>query len=569
MRTKDLKWEILGRVANRGSKKIKTSDIVNILLKNRGLKTEKQKAEFFNPTSPYQLKLADLNIEVNQVKKALKVIKKAIRENQQIVIFGDYDADGICATAILWETLYSLSKNVYPYLPDRFEEGYGINLSSIENLKSRYPQVKLIITVDNGIVAYEAVDKALSLGLKVIITDHHQKQERIPKADSIIHTNKISGSAIAWILSREIKKEFGISDSKFMSDGLDLVAIGTVADQMSLIQTNRSFAKHGLFSLNNTKRIGLLALLDEAGLVKGGFSDRNLVKIGTYEVGFIIAPRINAMGRVKNAIDSLRLLCTRDERKAYELASLLGRVNQERQRIVDEVLFHVRGQVLKEKLKKAIIVAHERYHEGVIGLAASKLVEEFWRPTIVFSKGEKISKASARSISGFNIIESIRKFENLILGGGGHPMAAGFSIETSKLEVFKKRFEKYASELLDEDLLRKKLYADLELDFDNLSLELCNKIDEFEPTGLGNPAPLFVTRNVRLVDAKIVGSDSTHLRLFLENNGVRFEGIAFGMAHYLQKLEPDIYIDVAYNLSKDIWNGNQKLQLKVKDLRLT
>lgn len=565
MTNKELRWEVLGKIQTSKTPKLLIEKIVGVLLENRGIKTEGQREEFFKPTPPEYLVVKELEIKENFLNKAIKRIEWAIKQGEEIIIYGDYDADGICATAILWETLYRLTKNVKPYIPSRFEEGYGLNAVSIQKLKMKNEKLKIIITVDNGIVANDAVDAANKLGVDVIITDHHQRGEMLPKAYSIIHTDKISGSGVSWILSREIVRKFKIKKEELIiNNSLELTAIGIIADQLPLIGPNRSFAKYGLEQLNKTERPGLLALFEEAGLNKVP----NLVKIGTYEVNFVIAPRINAMGRLEHAIDSLRLLCTKNELKARELANFMGKTNRERQRVVDEVILHARGLAAKTDWRGAIVLAHESYHEGVIGLAAAKLVEEFYLPAIVISMGEKISKASARSIIGFNIIESIRKLDDIILGGGGHPMAAGFSIETSKIDIFRQKFNDIVSNLLTEEILTKKLKIDLVIDFENLTMELVDKLKKFEPTGIGNPTPVFATEGVEVVEARTVGSEDKHLKMVLRKKGIVFDAIAFNKGDIYPKISSSKKIDVAYNFTEDNWNGDRKLQLRVKDLRI-
>ena len=541
---------------------------MDILLKNRGIKTKNEKEEFFNPVHPEKISVKSLNLDQKEINNTLKRIKDAIKNKEQIIIFGDYDADGICATAILWECLYSFSKNVSPYIPSRFEEGYGANVKSIEKLKIENKKLKIIITVDNGIVANEAVNKANELGIDVIITDHHQVGNKLPKAYSIIHTDKISGSGIAWILARELRKKLA-TGYRLPDTGLELCAIGTISDQLPLVGPNRSFAKYGLDALNMTDRPGLLALFEEAGIDNGSSRLRPATarQVGTYVVNFMIAPRINAMGRLEHAIDSLRLLCTTSSQRASELAQFIGKTNRERQKIVEGVVIHALGQAQDKLTDRTIIVAGE-YHEGVIGLAAAKLVEEYYRPAIVLSKGKMISKASARSISGFNIIEAIHKMDSLIIGGGGHPMAAGFTIETENIEVFMQQFEEVSRPLLTDDILIKRLKIDLELDFGLIDKNLVDLLTKFEPHGIGNFTPIFMTKEVRLVDSRTVGNESKHLKLTLEKDGRIFPAIAFGMGELYGKLKPGQKIDVAYNLENNVWNGNESLQLKIKDIKI-
>jgi single-stranded-DNA-specific exonuclease len=346
MQKKNYEWEVVsksrtGRKSRKGRNRQPTKeDIIRILLENRGLKSNKEIEEFFNPTSPNEITLKELGINEKEVSKTLSRIGKAIGNNEKIIIYGDYDADGICATAILWETLYELTKNVTPYLPDRFSEGYGINAESIQKIKNDNPDLGLIITVDNGIVASNAIKIANELGIDVIVTDHHQTGKILPEAYSIIHTDKISGAGISWFLAREIGKNKQISKAwptslvnkysnkqiknnspstvhRSLFTALELAAIGTIADQLPLIGINRSIAKYGLKNLKKTERPGLLALFKEAAI--------EAADLGTYHVNYLIAPRLNAMGRMEHAIDSLRLLCTKSSSKASELAGYLER----------------------------------------------------------------------------------------------------------------------------------------------------------------------------------------------------------------------------------------------------
>ncbi|MCX6706089.1 MAG: single-stranded-DNA-specific exonuclease RecJ [Candidatus Woesebacteria bacterium] len=536
-----MKWEVLA--------KLQGKNIIDTLLKNRGIKTLKEKKEFFNPTRPEKLSLKELEINQTEIKKAIKRIKEAKRKKEKVIVYGDYDADGICATAILWECLYKLGLHVLPYIPERFSEGYGLNIESIKKLKEKDPDLSLILTVDHGIVADKKVDVAKELGIDVIITDHHERGKTTPKAYAVVHTTKISGSGVAWILSRELGS----------SSGLELAALGTISDQLPLIGPNRSIAKYGLERLRETKRIGLLSMFEEAAIEKE--------KIGTYEVGFIIAPRINAMGRLTHAIDSLRLLCTKDRKRAGELADLIGRTNLERQKIVETVVAHAKEKLGEEIKESIIILSHESYHEGVIGLAAAKLVEKFYKPAIVLSKKKDISKASARSIAGFNIIEAIRKLEGLYLEGGGHPMAAGFSIETSKIEEFAKKINEIAKPFLTQEILSRKLKIDLEIDFNQINQELVEQINQFEPTGLGNFAPSFITKKVEVLETRTVGRENTHLKLKLKKDSKVIDAIAFGLAKTHPML-PSTFVDIVYSIEENIWNNHTSLQLKIKDLKV-
>lgn len=521
-------------------------NIVNLLLENRGV----DKKTFINPIPPKEISLKELGINESLVAKAIKRIMLAKKENQGVIVYGDYDADGICATAILWQALYKLGLKVLPHIPERFSEGYGMNKKTIEALKEKDPNLKLVITVDNGIVAVDEVEFAKSLGVDVIVTDHHTKADKLPNAHSLIHTVKIGGAAVAWVLARELGFE----------GNLELACIGTVADQLPLTGVNRSLAKYGLEDLNSTRNTGLLELFKEAGVQKGN--------LGTYDINFVIAPRINAMGRLAHAIDSLRLLCTRDNEKARALASKLGKTNLERQKIVDEVLVHAKKEVGEEVTAGIIVLSHESYHEGVVGLAAAKLVERFFRPAIVFSEGKTHAKASARSIPGVNIIELVRG-TNLITAGGGHPMAAGFTIETKNLSLFTKKMQEAVAPLLTDEILFQKITIDMELDFDQINWELSKKLSEFTPFGLGNPVPTFVTFGVEVLDARRLGENGKHLKLKLKKANKVFDAIGFGLGSHIQGIAPKKQIDLVYSIEKNIWNGNASLQLKVKDVKFS
>lgn len=535
------RWEVLDKDKPKSSE-----EIIKILLKNRDIKDSK---EFFEPTNPSKISITTLGIKYSEVKKAIDRIKKAKKNKEQVVVYGDYDADGITATAIMWEALHSFGLDVLPHIPDRFEEGYGINAQSVENLESKIPNLKLIVTVDNGIVGFEGIIKAKDLGIDVIVLDHHQKGTKKLATPFILHTTQVCGSALAWFFAKEFDKN--------IEDKLELAAIGTIADQMPLTDVNRSIVKYGLKNLNSSKRPGIRAILESS----------KVSEIGTYEINYIIAPRLNAMGRLAQGIDSLRLLCTTKMERAKELSSLLNKTNLERQKIVDQVVVQALKETHGKDVPAVIVVASEDYHEGVIGLAAGKLTEEFYRPSIVFSKKGEISKASARSIPGFNIIEAIRAI-NLHLEGGGHPMAAGFSMETKNIEIFIKEINKYAKKLMTDSLLERKLKVDCEINFSQISYSLLDKLKAFEPTGLGNPSPVFLGQEVEIVNAKTVGRDAKHLKLVLKQDEHVFDSIFFGGGEIYSKLKPKSKIEVVFQIEENLWNGNRSIQIRVRDIHI-
>ncbi|MEK7517186.1 MAG: single-stranded-DNA-specific exonuclease RecJ [Patescibacteria group bacterium] len=555
-----------------------TKDLIKVLLINRGIKTKRGINEFLDPKLE-DVTIESVGIDKKQLRKAINRIQKAIKSKEKIVVFGDYDVDGICGTAILWETLNSLGADVMPYIPHRIEEGYGLSSKGISNLKSQISNVKLIITVDNGIVANAAVEFANKQRIDVIIIDHHVPSKNLPEAFAIVHTTKLCGAGVAWMLSNVPKNETlkqvqGDNNRRVQHDSekenhLELVALATIADLVPLVGANRTFVKLGLEKLRQTKRIGLLELFKEAGLEQ--------LAIGVYEIGHIIAPRLNAMGRLEYAMDSLRLLCTKNRERAEMLAQILGRTNRERQELTlatfENSKFKIHpsadGSKLQLKSQKLLFIADSSYQQGVIGLVAGKLVEEFYKPAIVVSIGEKYSKASARSVTGFNIIEFIRGASELLVDAGGHPMAAGFTVETAKLTLLQKTLEDKALKLLDEDKLTRGLRIDCELPLSVVDSELYQEIQKLAPFGMGNPEPTFVSRGVMIGNMRLVGRDGKHVKLqfIIQNSEFRIQGIAFGMGERANEFHVGDKVDVVYTIDEDSWNGNERLQLKVKDIK--
>ncbi len=544
-----MNWNILNKASTEN-----IEEIIKILLGNRGLKTQKEISEFLNPKNPSDFTAEDLGIDAKEVKKAVDRINEAIKNNEAIIVYGDYDADGICATAILWESLYKLTKNVLPYIPERVSEGYGLNIESIKKLKTENNKLNLIITVDHGITAAEKIKYANKLGIDVIVCDHHQIGKEKPKCTAVVHTEKICAAAISWFLSKQILQ--ANSYKLIPTDYLDLVAIATIADLEPLVGINRSFVKFGLEALRKTSRCGLLAIFEEAGLKKE--------EIDTYHVGYIIAPRLNAMGRIEHALESLRLLCTNSYDKAHDLAKKLGLTNKERQLLTEETAKQAKLLVagIEGVLPKFLVVDSDQYEEGVIGLVAGKLVEEFHRPAVVISRGERYSKASARSIAGFNIIEAIRLQSDLLVDAGGHPMAAGFTVETTKIEILKERLIKEAEKQITDQMMLKTLKIDMELPLSSVSLELWGEVQKLQPFGLGNYEPSFSSKAV-VKSFRTVGSDGKHLKLELQG----FSAIGFNIGSMAGKLKVDSEVEVAYGLSLNEWNGAKNLELKLKDIK--
>ena len=552
------KWEVLSGERRPDS----IDEIIAVLLKNRGI-ADIDKEEFLNPTLE-SITASSVGISRANLKKMLDRLSKALKEKEMIVVYGDYDVDGVTASAILWETLISLGFNAMPYIPHRLDEGYGLSKIGISNLKSQISNVKLIITVDNGIVAHEAVDFANSEGLDVIITDHHLiDEDHVPPAAlAIVHTVKLCGAGLAWLIAKDIQKEFGKQREVVGDIHLELAALATVADLVPLTRANRAIVYHGLKKLPQTTRFGLQELYKKAGL--------NTASFGVYEIGHVIGPRLNAAGRLESAMDSLRLLCTKDRKRAAILAQKLESINGERQLITRDSVAHASSEVRSRvNTKKILIIVSEEYEEGIIGLVAGRLVEEYYLPTIVIAKGKHTSKGSVRSIKGFNIIEFLRSQKDLFINVGGHPMAAGFTVLTENIEKLQKRLEFLAEERINDDLLQKIVKIDLELPFNDISEELASQINTLSPFGMGNYEPTFMSRQILVRQKRVLGKEGKHFRLVIQGGelGKVIEAVAFGMGDRLGEIQEEGYIDLAYTIGINEWNGSRRLQIKVRDFR--
>lgn len=548
------KWRILGK-EKRKKQTEKTEDVIKILLENRGLNTKKLVDDFLSPDLS-QVSLVNSGIDKKEFTRFKDRIEKAILENEKVIIFGDYDVDGICGTAILWETLFQKTKNVLPYIPERIEEGYGLSIKGIDNVLNSNPDTKLIITVDNGIVAHKAIEYAAKKEIDVIVSDHHVMEAKAPDAFCVLHTTKLCGAGIAYILA----KELGFSTKEQFYEALGLAALATVADLVPLTENNRIIVKHGLEVLRKTKRLGLRMLYEKASVKS--------LDIDVYKLGYIIAPRLNATGRISHAMDALRLICTSDKEKAEKLSHELENLNKERRELTEKSVEHARLKVLSFEKSKLLVVSDKSYNQGVIGLIASRLVESFYKPALVLSVSDDITKGSARSVGGVNIIELIRSVSSTLVEAGGHPMAAGFSIKTERIDEFTSAISKKAEEVVLDEHLERQLDIDCLLPFALIDEDLLNKIREFEPFGIGNPQPVFASKDVRVFEVRKIGKDMSHLKLRLKKDGMEFDAIAFGYADKLDLAEGS-NIDAAYVVEENEWNGKKSLQLKIKDLKLS
>ncbi len=498
-------------------------DILETLISSREIE--------INPVNP-----ADI-VSPFDSSSAIKLLRKHITAGNKIAVYGDYDVDGICATAIVWETIYESYKNVFPHIPHRESEGYGLSTLGIDHCLAQ--GAKLIVAVDNGIVAHEQIKYCRSKNCDIIIIDHHEPDKRLPDANVILYSKMCCAAGLSWFFCRDYLKKPNL-------EHLTLAAIATICDMMPLTGVSRSIAKYGLEQLNRTRRPGILALLKIAGVENK--------KVGTYEVGFMLGPRINSMGRLEHAIDSLRLLCTKNPVRAAELANVLNDTNKLRQTETDASILHAKENVIQNNI---ILAADVSYHPGVIGLIAAKLVEAFSRPAIAISIGEEISKGSGRSLPGFHITDFLRKHKNLFTNLGGHAAACGFTIATNKLDDLAKVLQ---TAIVDPKLLVKKKRVDLEIPLELATLDLWTALQVLEPFGLGNPTPIFQS-SAKILETHWVGQTKKHLAIKFAND---LEGIWFNAPP--SNLLPNTSILATYSLDHDTWNGREKLKLMVKAL---
>jgi len=535
--------------------------IIAHLIKDRGIKDV---VSFLAPRHPTEIALGsffeDKKTFQKNWTKFIILLKKIKKDSAMIVVYMDYDADGITGGAVMWETLHKLGFKVMPFVPDRKLEGYGFSEKGIDRVRKEFNPA-LIISVDHGIVAHEKITYAKKLGIQIVVTDHHQKKKTEPEdALLVFHTDKLSGSGVAYFVAKEIYNSLKKSDDKlldlsfqFTNDYLSLASIGTIADLVPLVNESRSVAKYGLEAFSKTKKAGLREILVEARL--------DNKKISTYDVGYIIAPRINVFGRLEHGLEALRLLCTGSPKQAHELASRGGKINKNRQDIVETSVQQAIEQV--DSSSKIIIVYSDQWEEGVIGLIASKLMNLYYRPVIVMTQSDGFVKGSARSVSGINITAFLRDLQNLLIDVGGHAAAAGFSIAAAQVDEFTKKAQQKAQKEIKKALLVKKIHADVALPLKKVSLNLAKKILSLEPFGIGNPTPTFLSQGI-IQDIVSVGKDGSHIKLLLRDEDIFLELIYFRGAEEAKKLKRGAAVKILYNLQVDEWNGKEKVKGIVK-----
>lgn len=536
-------------VAKKVNNILKPSEITDLILKNRNIDNFE---EFLHPTHPntFNLQTFGYKKQANEIIKKLEVVKK---NNEVIVVYMDYDADGITGGTIMWETLHILGFTVHPYIPNRVTEGYGFSIHGIDMVKDIY-NPRLIITVDHGIAAHDKVTYAHSLGIEVIITDHHNKGTQDPDCITV-HIPKLCGSAVSYLVAKEIYLHFDQNNTKlkslFETDYLALSATGTIADLVPLTNYNRSFAYYGLKAYDNVSRPGLFVLKKAAGITN---------KTTSFDVGYKIAPRINALGRIADAMDSLRLLCTNNLNRAQELIHTVNTENTHRQDLVtisvEEAIDYVQT-TYKDTLPNMLLIVNENWHEGVVGLIASKIVEKFYRPTIIVTSNEhnkNILKGSARSIKGFHMTEFLQKNLDILISAGGHEQAAGLSLDKCNLVAFKKVVEE---ENINNNLLEKEIIVDIEAPLDVFTIKLYNELSLLEPYGMGNIKPLFLITGT-VLDKKIMGKNNNVIKYTLGSDTYKIPLLFF--AEHIQK-DVGENITVIANLDSNTWNNKIEVQL--------
>lgn len=495
------------------------------------------------------------------MEKAVARTYRALLSGETIAIYGDFDADGITATALLTQGLSSLGGKAIPYIPHRIEEGYGLNHAALESLYRE--GVTLVITVDCGISAAPEVEEAQSRGLDIVITDHHTVPQKIPpalatvdpkRADSLYPFPDLAGVGVAFKLLQGLLRSIG--KERDLDQLLDLVALGTVADMAPLLGENRYLVKRGLEVLNSANRLGLSEMMRCAG--------KSLGSIDPETISWILGPRLNAAGRLDHAIISYDLLSTSSPEEAQRLANSLERKNAERQRLTEMVLAKAREKLIAMGTDSPLLmVGSEDYPSGVVGVVAGRLVEEFYRPIVVFELGKELSRGSARSIPEFDIIAALTQCSDLLSRFGGHPMAAGFTVPTENLIHLQERLAEIAASQLAKLDLRPLITIDAELPLSSLQGRAFHMMQQLAPFGCANPLPTFLSRGVKVMEYRSVGAGGQHLRLKLREGNVTWDGVAFRMGHLIDEGTP--HLDIVYNLEVDRWRGEEMLQLNILD----
>ncbi len=493
--------------------------------------------------------------------KAVSRIYRALLSGEHIAVFGDFDVDGVTATTLLVEGLSSLGADVVPYIPHRTEEGYGLNDPALARLRSE--GVTLVITVDCGISAAPEVETAKGIGLDVVVTDHHTVPPQLPEAVAVIDAKmpdsrypftELAGVGVAFKLMQALYQYLGkhIDMSRF----LDLVALGTVADMVSLLGENRYLVKRGLEAIHDMPRPGIVELARCAGVPTAA--------IDAEIISWYLAPRINAAGRLDHAGVGINLLSTDSLDKARMLADILDKKNTERQQLTEEILRKAREEIGDIRPDVPLImVGGEDFHSGVVGVAAGRLVEAYYRPAIVYEKGQEWSRGSARSIAGFSVVDAIAECSDILHRFGGHPMAAGFTVATERLELLRERLMHIAGRELSAVDITPVIDVDAEVSLKSFRGDGYRMMQRLAPFGRDNPYPTFLVKDVSVTDYRTVGRTGEHLKLKLKDDGITWNGICFKMGSFIEEVAPRL--DLVFNLEVDRWGGGGTLQLNVLD----
>jgi single-stranded-DNA-specific exonuclease len=514
--------------------------------------------------------------------EAAERIVRAVKSGRKIVIYGDYDVDGVCGTSILWSCLRlagAADDRVSYYIPHRVEEGYGVNREALRRLATE-EGAELIVTVDCGISAVAEAELARALGLELIVTDHHTLGPALPAADVIVHPRlegsrypcaDLCGAGVAFKVAWQVCKSFG--DGKkasphlrdFLVESIGLVALATVADIVPLSDENRILVRHGLDGMFARPTEGLKALLDVCGY-------RDKKRLTTGMVGFGLAPRINAAGRLERARTAVEMLTTGDPVQARALAEELDRCNAQRQELEQSIVAEAHAMIRAQGGlgdRGAIVLGRTGWHPGVIGIVASRLVDIYHRPAIVVALGEPVSQGSGRSIAGFDLYEAIAACSSSLLGFGGHQAAAGLKLDTSAFESFATTFDRHCRLALAPEQLRKVLTIDAEIVLGMLTMHVVEEIEGLEPYGIGNPRPLLVASGVRVVgDPRVVGQRQTHLQFRVGQGSAVFKAIGWNMAEQVKTLAANSVCSLVFTPTINEWNGRREVQLEVKDFQL-
>ena len=542
------------------------SPILAQLLYGRGLEDPAQADTFISDTQ-----LREDPLQMKDMEVAVARIAAAIATRQPIAVYGDFDADGVCSTALMMQVLSALGADARPYIPDRADEGYGLNSPALQKLARE--GVKLVITVDCGIRSVKEVADGMRAGLDIIVTDHHSIGPELPPALALINPRqedcpgeaRMAGAGVAFMLAKALLLHRWEFDREHypaglrLSDLLDLVALGTVADVVPLnVSLNRRFVRHGLVTINELRRPGIAALAKVAGLRPGN--------IKASHIGFGLGPRINAAGRLGSAMTAYHLLSAKTLEDAMPRAIELQALNSQRQQLTRQAQAAISEQVVDGSNVPLIFAGDENVLPGIVGLVAGRLTEEFYRPAVVMMIGEKQSRASCRSIPEFNITRALDECADLLVRHGGHAMAAGFTVENSNIEVLQQELEQKAQDALAGLDLMPQLSIDLAIPMDALSENLVADLDRLEPTGYQNPAPTFMSRGLNVAHCRRVGEDGKHLKLKLTGeHGAQMDAIGFGLGDWARRMPQKI--DAAYHAEMNEWNGRRSLQMQLLDIR--